>query len=82
MPRISPIRYKTINIMADEDNKIVWSDSKEMLLSVLKPAATNKDINKKNITIPSDIKELGTYEAAVKIYKGIKGAFKFDVVSE
>jgi Ribosomal protein L9, C-terminal domain. len=28
------------------------------------------------------VKELGEYEAAVKLYKGIKGTFKFNVVAE
>ena len=28
------------------------------------------------------LKEVGAYEAAVKLYKGIKGTFKFNVVAE
>jgi ribosomal protein L9 len=28
------------------------------------------------------VKEVGEYEAAVKVYKAIKGTFKFNVVAE
>lgn len=40
-------------------------------------------IDRKNITIKSDaIKEVGTYEATIKIYKDIKVNITFDVVSD
>ena len=73
---------QTLNVAVkvSESGKIYGSVTSAQLAEALQAAGL--DIDKKNITIPSDIKELGTYEAAVKIYKGIKGAFKFDVVSE
>ena len=73
---------ETLRQRAHKEAKLV-ADA-EALAAKLAEAlqAAGLDIDKKNITIPSDIKELGTYEAAVKIYKGIKGAFKFEVVSE
>ncbi len=69
-----------VAVKVSESGKIYGSVTSAQLAEALQ--AVGLDIDKKNITIPSDIKELGTYEAAVKIYKGIKGAFKFDVVSE
>ena len=46
-------------------------------------AAKGLNIEKKDITILApEVKELGEYEAAVKLYKGIKGTFKFNVVAE
>ncbi|MBQ1841484.1 MAG: 50S ribosomal protein L9 [Bacteroidales bacterium] len=69
-----------VAVKVSESGKIYGSVTSAQLAEALQAAGL--DIDKKNITIPSDIKELGTYEAAVKIYKGIKGAFKFDVVSE
>ncbi|MBQ1751267.1 MAG: 50S ribosomal protein L9 [Bacteroidales bacterium] len=69
-----------VAVKVSESGKIYGSVTSAQLAEALQAAGL--DIDKKNITIPSDIKELGTYEAAVKIYKGIKGAFKFEVVSE
>ena len=69
-----------VAVKVSDSGKIYGSVTSAQLAEALQAAGL--DIDKKNITIPSDIKELGTYEAAVKIYKGIKGAFKFDVVSE
>ena len=69
-----------VAVKVSESGKIYGSVTSAQLAEALQAAGL--DIDKKNITITSDIKELGTYEAAVKIYKGIKGAFKFDVVSE
>ena len=46
-------------------------------------AAKGLNIDKRDITIlASEVKELGAYEASVKIYKGIKASFKFNVVAE
>lgn len=69
-----------VAVKVSESGKIYGSVTSAQLAEALQAAGL--DIDKKNITVPSDIKELGTYEAAVKIYKGIKGELKFDVVSE
>jgi len=46
-------------------------------------AAKGLNIDKKDITIlASEVKEIGAYEASVKIYKSIKATFKFNVVAE
>ena len=64
-----------------ETGKLYGSVTTEMLAEAL--AAKGLNIDKKDITILADeVKELGEYEAAVKLYKGIKGSFKFNVVAE
>ena len=46
-------------------------------------AAKVLNVDKKDITIlAAEVKELGAYEASVKIYKQIKATFKFNVVAE
>jgi large subunit ribosomal protein L9 len=42
------------------------------------------DIDRKNISIVGEdnVKEVGTYEADIKIYKNIHAKIKFEVVSE
>ena len=64
-----------------ETGKLYGSITTEQLAAAL--AAKGLNIEKKDITILADeVKELGEYEAAVKLYKGIKGTFKFNVVAE
>ena len=64
-----------------ETGKLYGSVTTEQLAEAL--AAKGLNIEKKDITILADeVKELGEYEAAVKLYKGIKGTFKFNVVAE
>ena len=46
-------------------------------------AAKGLNVDKKDITIlAAEVKELGEYEASVKVYKQIKANFKFNVVAE
>ena len=64
-----------------ETGKLYGSITTEQLAEAL--AAKGLNIEKKDITILADeVKELGEYEAVVKLYKGIKGTFKFKVVAE
>ena len=64
-----------------ETGKLYGSVTTEQLAEAL--AAKGLNIEKKDITIlAEEVKELGEYEAAVKLYKGIKGTFKFNVVAE
>ena len=45
--------------------------------------ALGHDVDRKNITLANDvIKEVGTYEAVVKIYRDIKAEFSVEVVAE
>jgi large subunit ribosomal protein L9 len=39
-------------------------------------------IERKNITIKDQVKEVGTYSATVKLFKDVKATVKFEVVSE
>ena len=64
-----------------ETGKIYGSVTTAQLAEAL--AAAGVEVDKKDITITSEeVKELGQYEAEVKCYKAVKGAFKFDVVAE
>jgi large subunit ribosomal protein L9 len=47
-------------------------------------AAKDFDIDRKNISIVGEdnVKEVGTYEADIKIYKNIHARIKFEVISE
>ena len=64
-----------------ETGKLYGSVTTEQLAEAL--AAKGLNIEKKDITILApEVKELGEYEAVVKLYKGIKGTFKFNVVAE
>lgn len=45
--------------------------------------ALGHDVDRKNISLANDvIKEVGTYEAVVKIYRDIKAEFSVEVVAE
>ncbi len=45
--------------------------------------ALGHDVDRKNITLANDvIKEVGTYDAVVKIYRDIKAEFSVEVVAE
>ena len=77
------INAQTLEVAAKvgETGKLYGSVTTEMLAEAL--AAKGLNIDKKDITILADeVKELGEYEAVVKLYKGIKGSFKFNVVAE
>ena len=70
-----------VKVKVSESGKLYGSVTTMDLAEAL--AAKGLNIDKKDITILADeVKELGEYEAAVKLYKGIKGTFKFNVVAE
>ena len=70
-----------VSAKVGETGKLYGSVTTEQLAAAL--AAMGLNIEKKDITIlAEEVKELGEYEAAVKLYKGIKGTFKFNVVAE
>ncbi|MDD4236476.1 MAG: 50S ribosomal protein L9 [Bacteroidales bacterium] len=61
--------------------KIFGSINTIMLSEALK--AEGFDIDRKNITIKEDsVKELGTYNANIKLFKDIKVDISFEVISE
>ncbi len=70
-----------VKVKVSESGKLYGSVTTIDLADALNAKGLN--IDKKDITIlAGEVKELGQYEAAVKIYKAIKGTFKFNVVAE
>lgn len=77
--QISGVLVK-VAVKVSESGKIYGSVTTAQLAEAL--AAAGIEVDKKDITILSDVKELGVYEAEVKCYKAVKGALKFEVVAE
>lgn len=70
-----------VSAKVSESGKIYGSVTTAQIAEAL--VAAGIEVDKKNITITSEsVKELGVFEASVKCYKDIKGAFKFEVVAE
>ena len=70
-----------VKVKVSESGKLYGSVTTMELAEALNAKGVN--VEKKDITILADeVKEVGEYEAAVKLYKGIKGTFKFNVVAE
>lgn len=64
-----------------ENGKIYGSVTAAQLADAL--AAAGLEIDKKDLSIVSpEVKTLGVYDAELKCYKNVKGAFKFEVVAE
>ena len=69
-----------VAVKVSESGKIYGSVTTAQIEEALK--ALGIEVDKKNITIPDDIKALGEYEGTVKCYKAIKAAIKFVVEAE
>lgn len=70
-----------IGAKAGETGKIFGSVNNIQLAEAIKAAGF--EIERKQITLSNDIiKELGTYEAKVQVYKDTFATVKFDVVAE
>ena len=71
----------TVKVAAkvSESGKIYGSVTTVQLAEAL--VAAGLEVDKKDITVEA-AKELGTYEATVSLYKGIKGTFKYEIVAE
>ena len=77
------IAAQTVKVAAkvSETGRIYGSVTAAQLAEALNAAGIAVD--KKDITITSEeVKELGTFDAVVQLYKGIKAAFNFEVVAE
>jgi len=71
----------TIATKAGENGKILGSVSTVQLAEAIRKAGF--EIDRKSLKIKDEpIKEIGTFEAEANLYKGVKQAFKFEVVSE
>jgi len=70
-----------IGAKAGESGKIFGSVNNIQLAEAIQ--AAGYDVERKQITLSNDtIKELGSYEAKVKVYKDVFATVKFDVVAE
>ena len=70
-----------IGAKAGETGKIFGSVNSIQLAEAIQ--AAGHDIERKQITLSDDtIKELGSYEAKVKVYKDIFATVKFEVVAD
>ncbi|MDE7355244.1 MAG: 50S ribosomal protein L9 [Rikenellaceae bacterium] len=76
--KISAIEV-TVTAKVSDGNKIFGSVTAAQIAEQI--AAKGVEVEKKNITV-SAIKELGSYEASVKVYRDIKGTVKVNVVAE
>jgi len=69
-----------ISVKVNEAGKIYGSVTTAQIAEALVNAGF--EVDKKNITITSeDVKELGTYDAKVKCYKGVFAELKFELVA-
>ena len=70
-----------IGAKAGESGKIFGSVNTIQIAEAIQ--AAGYDVERKQITLTSEhIKELGSYEATVKLYKDVKATVKFDVVAD
>ena len=70
-----------IGAKAGESGKIFGSVNNIQLAEAIQ--AAGYDVERKQITLSNDTtKELGSYEAKVKVYKDVFATVKFDVVAE
>ncbi|MBR4167265.1 MAG: 50S ribosomal protein L9 [Bacteroidales bacterium] len=77
--RIEAVPVK-VAVKVSESGKIYGSVTTAQIEEALK--ALGIEVEKKNITIPEEIKALGEYEGTVKCYKAVKAALKFIVEAE
>ena len=77
--RIEAVHVK-VAVKVSESGKIYGSVTTAQIEEALK--ALGIEVEKKNITIPEEIKALGEYEGTVKCYKAVKAALKFIVEAE
>ena len=68
-----------VAVKVSEARKIYGSVTAAQLADAL--VAAGVEVDKKDITVP-EVKELGAYEAVVKVYKAVKATLAFEVVAE
>ena len=68
-----------VAVKVSEAGKIYGSVTAAQLADAL--VAAGVEVDKKDITVP-EVKELGAYEAVVKVYKTVKATLAFEVVAE
>ncbi|MBR5385867.1 MAG: 50S ribosomal protein L9 [Bacteroidales bacterium] len=68
-----------VAVKVSESGKIYGSVTSAQVADAL--VAAGLDVDKKNVTLP-EIKEVGSYEASVKVYKTVKATVALEVVAE
>lgn len=68
-----------VAVKVSEAGKIYGSVTAAQVADAL--VAAGVEVDKKDITVP-EVKELGAYEAVVKVYKAVKATLAFEVVAE
>ena len=68
-----------VAVKVSEAGKIYGSVTAAQLADAL--VAAGVEVDKKDITVP-EVKELGAYEAAVKVYEAVKATLAFEVLAE
>jgi len=70
----------TVAVKVSESGKIYGSVTTAQIAEAL--VAAGLEVDKKDITLAEDIKELGSYSATVKVYKAVKATVALTVVAE
>ena len=70
-----------INVKAGENGKIFGGVTAKEIADTLKTQA-NIEVDKKKIELKEQIKTLGTFSVNVKLYEGVTGVLKVDVLAK
>lgn len=70
-----------INVKAGENGKIFGGVTAKEIADTLKSQA-NIEVDKKKIELKEQIKALGTFSVNVKLYEGVTGVLKVDVLAK
>ena len=70
-----------INVKAGENGKIFGGVTAKEISDTLK-AQANIEVDKKKIELKEQIKTLGTFSVNVKLYEGVTGVLKVDVLAK
>lgn len=77
--KLSEVSLKITAKASEESGRIYGSVTAMQIAEALE--AKGFDIDRKNITV-EPVKETGSYQAEIKVYKDIKAGVKFEVVAE
>ena len=70
-----------VNVKAGENGKIFGGVTAKEIADTLK-AQANIEVDKKKIELKEQIKTLGTFSVNVKLYEGVTGVLKVDVLAK
>lgn len=70
----------TVAVKVSESGKIYGSVTSAQVEEALNAAGV--EVDKKNITLPGEIKTVGEYEGSIKCYRAVKAVVKVTVIAE